>query len=132
MKEAKLKKPTAADRTVNMFEVARPEVIEAVDDDEKAERLPMEQDADRIRDKAFAGQEWASKFFGLPEAEGNEYRVSLKGGHYYLETLHKLPGGKTAHGYSGLMVHERDLYAVVRVLVEAVKAKQKKESPSNA
>ena len=101
--------------------------IEVVEEKEKAERVPLEEDVDRLRASAFTGQEWATKYFGLPEAEGNEYRVSKKGQHYYLETLHKF-SGKSAHGYSGLMVHERDLYNLVKVLVQAVREKQASEA----
>lgn len=126
------KKPSAASRTIDMFGGPPKEAtIEVIEDDEKGERKPLEDDADRLRENAFKGQEWTTAAFGKPEATGNEYRVSHKGEHYYLETLHKLPGGKTAHGYSGLMVHDRDLYNLVRVLVEAVKEKQKREA-SNA
>ncbi len=128
----KPKKHTAADRTIGMFtghttveEVVAPEVVE---DDEKADRVPLDQDADRLRDNAFRGQEWTTKYFGSPEATGNEYRVSKKGSHYYLETLHRLPGAASVHGYTGVMVHEGDLFNVVTVLVQAVRDKQAREA----
>ena len=99
--------------------------IEAPEDDEKAERVPIEQDVDRMRDKAFRAQEWATKYFGKPEAEGNEYRVTKRGEYYYMETVSKKPGAKEAYGYVGLMLHERDLFNFTEVLVRAVREKQK-------
>ena len=85
-----------------------------------------------MRWNAFQGQEWTTKYFGKPEATGNEYRVSHRGEHYYLEALHKLPNGKEAHGYSGVMVHENDLFNMVAVLVQAVREKQKREASNDA
>ncbi len=124
-------KPSAVDRTVGMFPEPTPidqRPIEAVDDDERGERVPMEEDVNRLRDQAFRVQEWTTKNFGIPEADGNEYRISRKGQHYYLEMLHKTPGTPTAYGYTGLMVHERDLYNMVACLVRAVRDKQASES----
>lgn len=130
----KPKKPTAADRTVSMFTGQTPieerpiEVIEEAP--HEGERVTMEQDADRMRSVAFQGQEWATKAFGEPDAEGNEYRVSFKGSHYYLECLAKTPGARSAYGYVGLMVHERDLLNLTKVMVQAVRDKQAKDVPN--
>lgn len=127
----KTKKPSAADRTVDMFGAPPAHVereVEVIEDDEKeGERATMEADADRMREKAYAGQEWASKFFGSVDAPGNEYRMSLKGDHYYLETILKELGKPLAYGYTGLMVHKRDLYEMAKVIVAAVRAKQESE-----
>ncbi len=125
------KKPSAADRTVSLFG-AQPTTIderpiEIVEDDAKAERIPMELEVDRFRASAFQGQEWTTSAFGSFDAPGNEYRVSHKGSFYYLETLAKEPGGKTSYGYVGLMVHDRDLFALTATLVQAVRDKQKRE-----
>ena len=107
--------------------------IEVEEETERGERVPLEEDVDRMREKAFLGQEWTSKYFGTPDAEVSEYRVSLRDGYYYLETLRKMPDAKTAYGYTGVMVHERDLYAMVKVLVQAVRDKQQREeATSNA
>ena len=100
---------------------------ETIEEAERAERVSMEADADRMRNVAFKGQEWTTKFFGTPEAPGNEYRLTHRGEYYYLETLGKLPGGKEAHSYAGHMLHERDLFAVARVFFEAAKAKKESE-----
>lgn len=126
------KKPSAADRTLGMFgqppaiEEREIEVLEAEQKD--GERVPVEQDADRMREVAFRGQEWTSKYFASPEAPGNEYRLSLRGRHYYLETILKEPGKPTAYGYTGLMVHERDLEAMTKVMVAGYRAKVALES----
>ena len=82
----------------------------------------MEEDADRNRLKAFEVQEWTTHHFGEPQAEGNEYRLSHRGMHYYLECLSKMPGAKGCHAYTGLMIHDKDLMTVTRVLVLAARA----------
>ncbi len=123
---AKPTKPSAADRTIDMFASAPIETVPE-ERDEAGERVPIEQDVDRLRDNAFKGQEWTSKHFARQEAPGNEYRVSMKNGHYYVESLHKTQGGATVYGYTGIMVHEADLYNLVSVMVQAVRDKQKKE-----
>jgi hypothetical protein len=136
MAPPRVTKPSAASRTVDMFAAPKPieerpvEVIE--NDAHEGERLPLEQDVDRFRDSAFKVQEWTTKAFGQPDAPGNEYRVSRKGLHYLVETLAKTPGSATAYGYVGVMVHERDLYAFVSVLVQAVREKQKREAADAA
>lgn len=126
---ASTKKSSAADRTVSMFgepvQDQDSRAVEAVQEDEKAERVPMEQDADRMREKAFTVQEWTTAAFGKPEAVGNQYRVSKRGEYYYVETLSKKPGAKEAYGYVGLMVHENDLFNLTEVMVRAVRDKQK-------
>lgn len=118
-------KPSAADRTIDLFQApvlpAEPE-----DKEELGTRQSLEEDVDRLRENAFKGQEWTTEAFGKVEATGNEYRISHKGQHYYLETLHKIPGAKESHAYSGLMVHDSDLLKVATVIVAAVRAKQGK------
>ncbi len=130
---AKPTKPSAASRTVDMFAAPKSQderPIEVLEEDHKGERVPLEQDVDRLRETAFKYQEWTTKAFGVPEAGGNEYRVSRKGEHYYIETLKKTPGNAGAYGYVGLMVHERDLYNLAAVLVQAVREKQAREASS--
>ncbi len=123
----KEKKPSAADRTVSLFQEPQ---IEAPQDEEKSERQTLEESTAEGQERAgaFLGQSWATKFFGIPEPHGNQYRVSFKDHHYYLEKLSKLPGMALAHGYTGLMVHENDLLPMVTVLVQAVRDKQAKEA----
>ncbi len=127
----KTTRPSAAARTVDMFAAPKPQderPVEILEEDSKGERVPVEQDVDRLRENAFKCQEWATKAFGIPEVGGNEYRVSLRGQHYYIETLAKTPGTANAYGYVGLMVHERDLFNLAAVLVQAVRAKQAADS----
>ncbi len=125
---AKQKKQSAADRTVDMFAAPQPmeeRPVEIVEEDaHQGERVSVEEDADHYRDAAFKFQEWTTKAFGKPEAEGNEYRVTYKAQHYYVETIRKTPGAATAYGYVGIMVHESDLFSLTAVLVQAVRAKQ--------
>ena len=122
------KKPTAADRTLGMFgqpTAVEEREIEILPPEEKTgERVSVEDDADRMREAAFKGQEWSSKYFGSPAALGCEYRVTLRGQHYYLESILKEVGKPTAYGYTGVMVHEGDLMELTKVLVAAVRAKQ--------
>ncbi len=125
----KTSKTSAAERAVDMFApapiMAGP--VEPEEATEHGERASMEDDADRMREKAFTVQDWTTSLFGSPDAPANEYRMSLRGCHYYLETLAKTPGTKEAYGYTGLMVHERDLYNMATVIVAAVRAKQAQE-----
>lgn len=125
-------KASAADRTVDMFAAPAqldperaPEVLQ---EESKGERVSMEEDANRTREQAFQVQEWSTKYFGSPDAQGNEYRLSHKRDHYYLEMLSKLPGAKSAHGYSGYMIHERDLFAIANLVVAAAREKKAKEA----
>ncbi len=124
------KKPSAASRTVDMF--AQPPPMDArpieVVEGEQHERVPLEDDVDNLRAEAFKVQAWSTAAFGSPEAAGNEYRVSFKDPHYYVETLAKTPGTRGAYGYVGLMVHERDLLNLTKVLVQAVRDKQNKDN----
>ncbi len=128
------KKPSAADRTVDMS--AAPKAmdereIEVVEGEQKAERVPMELEVDRYRAQAFLGQEWTTSAFGHLDAPGNEYRVSRRGEHYYVESLAKESAAKTAYCYAGVMVHQRDLLALTAVLVQAVRDKQKKDADAS-
>ena len=126
-----MKKPSAADRTISMFGAPVPvqELPVVPEAEETKDRVPLEQDVDNLRERAFRCQEWTTAAFGIPDADGDQYRVTLLNGHYYVETVRK-EAGKPAYGYAGVMVHERNLYALTQVLVQAVREKQKKESAS--
>lgn len=128
----KPKKPSAADRTLGMFgqpPAAEEREIEVLDEVAKdGARVPVEEDADHHREVAFRGQEWTSKYFGSYDAPGNEYRVSQRGEYYYVETILKEVGKPTAYGYTGIMVHERDIMELTKVMVAAVRAKQAKDT----
>ncbi len=112
-----------------MFSAREPE-IEVIEPEAKpgAVRVPIEDSTDARRDTAFVGQEWTTKYFGRPDAPGNEYRVSFRDGYYYLETLKKRPGPNgSVYGYTGVMIPEEDLFNAVSVLVAAVRDKQTRE-----
>lgn len=124
-----MKKSSAADRTIGMFDSPPPEQKpEAMEEEEKAERKSLDNDVNRMRDKAFSVQEWSTAFFGKPEADGNQFRVSYKNRHYYVEKLHRFAGKMESHGYTGIMVQEEDLLSLTKVLVEAVREKQKRDA----
>lgn len=128
----KPKKPSAADRTLGMFgqpPAVEEREVEVLDEEAKeGERIPMEEDVDRMREKAFQGQEWTTKYFGKYEGPGNEYRVSKRGEYYYVEAILKEIGKPTAYGYTGIMVHERDIMELTKVMVAAVRAKQAEDA----
>jgi len=102
---AAAKKPSAASRTINMYERHKHQesVEEAVD-------------ADRFREVAFKAQEWLSN--ALPTPEPSKYRVTHKGRFYYLERL---------TDNAGMMILDDDLYEATKVMVAAVRAKQAEE-----
>lgn len=129
----KTKKPSAAERTVDMFsqpqlDKSAVQAAEVILEAEKADRVPMEQDADRLRQGAFTGQEWTTAAFGAPEAESDQYRMSLKGNYYYLEHLSYEPGKPGARAYTGVMIHEKNLYAAATVIAAAARAKKASET----
>ncbi len=112
-----LKKPSAADRTVDMFAPKAPE-IEVLEEPLDAGRVGHIEDADRLRDNAFTVQAWTSKTFGFQDKE-NAYRLTHRGEHYYLESV-------SESRYCGMMIHERDLIAVATVFVGAARARSGK------
>jgi hypothetical protein len=125
------KKPSAASRTVDMFAQPPPIDDRPIEVEEKApehagERVPLEQDVDRMRDQAFLVQQWTTSAFGAPEnqaVKSEEFRITKRDGFYFVETLRSEPG-KPAYGYSGVMVREENLYSLTACLVQAVRAKQ--------
>jgi hypothetical protein len=133
MPAKKLSKPSAADRTVDIFTKttaveAATAALEDVQEDARDGFVPIEANADNNREKAFQVQEWATKAFGRPadSEETAEYRLTLKGDHYYLEELASEPGAKTAHKYAGLMIRRQNLVNLTKVLAEAARKELKK------
>lgn len=128
------KKHTAEDRTISMFggatsleertaaAVAAEAELEA--GEKSTGRVPVEEDVNRLRDAAFTTQEWTTKHFGSFEAPGNEYRCSKRGRYYFVETIMKMPGAATAYGHTGVIVHERDIMELTKIMVAAVREKQ--------
>lgn len=124
-----MKKPSAAERTVDMF-AARPslqtphEPVEAVTDDaaESKEGSPLiEDNLDKWRDKAFETQEWASENFGKID-EGIQFRWSRRGGHVYLEATRA--NGGAIHSYNGVMFTSDEFRQLVQVTAKAWKGMQ--------
>lgn len=134
---AATKKHTAADRTISMFggqttveertAAAVAAEAEAVEGKERT-RTSVEEDVNRLREAAFTTQEWTTKHFGSFEAPGNEYRCSKRGSYYFVETIMKQPDAPAAYGHTGVIVHERDIMELTKILVAAVRAKQASEA----
>jgi hypothetical protein len=119
-------KKTASERTISMFthntEREPPPMPEAEVEEQKAERVAIQDDCDRNRENAFNVQEWTTSAFGQPDAKSTQYRMSKKDKFYYLEELRFEQGKHNAYGYTGVIIHERDLLAAAGVVVEAAKA----------
>lgn len=112
------KKPSAAERTLDMYAPPAPEVLV---EEAKAERISIPEDANRMRETTFQVQEWTSRCFGLKTGPANEYRVTNRNGYYYLESVSEAR-------YCGLMIPEADLYNLTNVLLAAARAKKERES----
>lgn len=139
MRSKTLSKPSATDRTVDMFtgkapvEVAEEarriaENADLATTEERGESRPMEDEADRWRSSAFRTQEWMSKHFPVLKGEpASQFRIShgvVNGqGWYYLEELHS-HSGKHASSYKGFMVRDEDLFNLTDVIVAAARAKK--------
>jgi hypothetical protein len=124
-----MKKPRAADRTVDMFtgkskldEVQAAATHEA--DVVQAERAPftgVESEVDRWRETAFRGQEMTTEAFHggdrakhLESAKMTGYRVSMRDEWLYLEATY---GAGTAARYQGLVATYDDLWLLLAALV---------------
>lgn len=123
------RKPPAPDRTIDIFsgKTKEEERLEAerIRDGldnlaETKEYVSLEESADRCRERAFEMQQWVSDNFGKPEAEDNQYRVSIKGGHFYLDATKNNKAG--AYAYSGFMFPVEDLPKLASVIVQATRA----------
>ena len=115
------KKPSAADRTVDMFtgstnvEAAQQsDVQEASKDAEPS----IEANMDRYRDQAFYFQELVSKNFGEPQ-DKETFRLTLKGGHMFLEK--KQNGAGEAYHWSGFMFRVSSLEELTTLFVQALR-----------
>lgn len=128
-------KPTAADRTVDMFTgqtrvdaATSPEFVqEEVTVRDAAERQTMEESADASRDMVAKYLDWATSAFGKTEARSDQFRLSKVRNQYVLERLAKRPGDKEAYGYAGYVINDCDLYDVAKLFVAAVREKQGRE-----
>lgn len=123
------KKSKAEDRTVDMFSgKTRVEEIqvaqEDVQDGHKAFES-IEQQAERLREKAFEFAEHLSKNWGQ-FIDGETFRLTTRGEHMYLEQF-RHNGQKDAYGYAGVMFPTKSLYELTGLFVKASKDRQAAE-----
>ncbi len=116
------KKPSAADRTVDLFQPVVPTTEDQLSEVGRGNES-IEQAAERWRATAFFTQEHLSKHFNESLPGKEKYRLTLKDGWRYLEQfrLDKLGG---AYHYCGLMFQDDNLYELTGLLVKASKEKQ--------
>lgn len=128
------RKPSAADRTVDLFskktslevaqEVARIAAAEDIQQSERAAPEPLEECAERWRLHAFRTQEWTTKNFPGTDEQGSQFRLTrgliCDRPYYYLERLHN-HSGKSVSSYAGVMIPEADLFALTDVIVAAAR-----------
>lgn len=140
MAARKVGKPSAADRTIDLF--SGKTSVEAL---ENAKRIaedadiaeanlakggikPMEEEADRWRAQTFSSQEWMSKNFPIAKGErASQFRLTRATigdqDWYYLEELHSY-SGKTVSSYRGMMCRDEDFPALVECIAAAWKARK--------
>ncbi len=117
------KKPSAASRTIGIFEpptAPEPDITDVPD----TARLPetIEAAAEKWRRTAFFTQEHLSKHFNESLPGKEKYRLTLKGGWRYLEQF-RLDKSGGAYHYCGLMFADENLYELTGLLVKASKDK---------
>ncbi len=122
------KKPSAADRTVGMFDAPPPLEVSTEDNLSEASRGSenIEQAAERWRNQAFFTQEHLSKHFNESLPGKEKYRLTLKDGWRYLEQF-RLDSKGGAYHYSGVMFKDENLYELTGLFVKASKEKQSYE-----
>lgn len=127
---SKVTKPSAADRTVDLFAPKEPtDFYEAATEPEAFKGSEtIEQAAERWRNNALFTAEHLSKHFNDSQPDTAKYRITVKGDWLFLEQFRL---GKDGHAYhwAGLMFQEKDLYEVTSVFVKASKAKKERSLP---
>ncbi len=128
MTSPKSPKPSAADRTVDMFSVPQP-APEEVPEAEGTVRLPesIEAAAERWRANAIFTAEHFSKHYDANRPETSKFRLTSKDGNLFLEKFSLDVKGEAYH-WAGLMFRESDLYELTSVFVKASKAKQERDN----
>lgn len=140
MSSRRASKPSAADRTVDLFsgktkleETHEAEPVETGDTQETREAADptIEANVDRWRDKAFEVQEWSTRLFGHPENPGSQWRMTKKaiGGRQYYLLERVWSAGKSAASYASFMfLDEGDsLYGLADVVVKAARERKNAE-----
>lgn len=127
----KISKPTASDRTVDMFTGTTAvdkaaAAIEEVENDKRAAFEPIEKSVDRYRAGAFQGQEWTSRWFpvdgtGVVAPDRTSFRWTQSGGFMYLEQVRNGKNGVAFH-YAGVMFPCNDWNELVDATSKAHKA----------
>lgn len=131
----KTQKPSASDRTIDIFTKQTNVEAAAEADLDKVEHKPsenIEQAANRWRDNAFFTQETVSKTFAKPpeeKANVSTYRLTEKGAWMFLEEFRNGKDG-WAYGWTGIMFRSDSLYELTNVFVRAAKAKKEHEVSS--
>lgn len=127
------KKPSAADRTVDMFSAAvvadAEKALAAVVPEDavevaKTSAEPLEDRIDGYRDNAMAMQQYISKSWMLQPEEkaGKEtFRISRQGEWSFLEVLRHSPTGGLMYSWSGVMYRTADQHELTNVMVKASK-----------
>ncbi len=118
----KVKKPSAADRTVDLF--APKEQVLSTEDTTESVRLSetIEVAAERWRNNAFFTQEHFSKHFNDSIPGTAKYRITEKGGNMFLEQFRLGKDGEAYH-WSGVMFASSDLNELTNVFVRAARSK---------
>lgn len=120
-------KPKAEDRTIDLFSGKTRQEEVSTEDAVEAHKTPetVEEQAERLREKAFETAEHLSKHWGQA-IDGGTYRLTTRGQFMLLEQF-KHNGHPAAYGYTGVMFPISDLYELTGVLVKAAKEKKAKE-----
>jgi len=141
----KIHKPTAAQRTVDLFTGKTEADIKITFDDSDSKDAPrepaetIEVSAERWRQNAFYTQEYVSENFGkvVTKIEGgasvlspSDFRLTTKGDWMYLERFGKVVTGPVAVSYTGVMFPLSDLYRIASVFVQAARARKSSEPNS--
>lgn len=125
MKKTSITKPSAADRTLGMFDVPKPPELHTEDtqlSEASRSNENIEQAAERWRANAFFTQEHLSKHFNESLPGKEKYRLACNDKWYYLEQF-RLDGKGGAYHYCGLMFAEENLYELTGLLVKASRDK---------
>lgn len=120
----KLSKPSAAERTVDLFtgQTQAETAKVAIEEPEEAPKgsETIEQAAERWRNNAFYTAELFSKHSDWPN--GSKYRLTRKDNLMFLEKFQG-PDGNAYH-WSGVMFDYRDLQVLTEVFVKAYRGSQ--------
>lgn len=131
MKHPSWNKPSAADRTVDMFCSAPTGFHQetTVEPEEPTVKVAetIEQSAKRWRATAMFTSEHLSKHFNEGLSEKSVFRITTKDNMMFLEKFSNDVSGK-AYGWAGVMFRTDELYELTGVFVKASKELRAKEA----